>query len=238
MIGAVRPGLSGSGTRTPTLVGPCVCPSAELPPPAPELLPEPWCAQPVSAGPFPFQASSHPLRKGEKVPLMIHQFAMGACLGSFCSNSIIGAVGENWGEKQRRGNMLYPEKEKWSFQGGSVILQHKNTNRYATTLCRRSFKDVYVSGFQRMVPRPKTSTTPGDLLEMQSLRCPLNLGLGPSHLNFNKVPGVYGARSTWRSTDAAPLPKFAQLACGPLSQKANLQGQMAPGDASGRTETK
>ena len=135
-------------------------------------LPEPWFPQPVSCWTFAFPSDdSHP--KGEKVPSVIHQFPMGPWLGSFSNNFIIGEVEQNQGEKKKRRNMLYPEKEKRSSQGGSVILQDKNTNRYPIRLCQRSFKHVYGSSFQSVVPRHKTSTTPGNLLEMQNLRCPL-----------------------------------------------------------------
>ena len=95
--------------------------------------------------------------------------------------SEIRTLEQNQGEKKKRRNMLYPEKEKRSSQGGSVILQDKNTNCYPIRLCQRSFKDVYGSSFQSVVPRHKTSTTPGNLLEMQNLRCPLILrGWGPA----------------------------------------------------------
>ena len=82
---------------------------------------------------------------------------------------------------KKRRNMLYPEEEKRSSQGGSVILRDKNTNCYPIRLCQRSFKDVYGSSFQTVVPRHKASATPGNLLEMPNLRCPLILwGWGPA----------------------------------------------------------
>lgn len=73
-----------------------------------------------------------------------------------------------------------------------------------------------------------------------------SLGLGPSHLHFNKVPGSYGygqleeaqALRHGALDSVGSLPRFAQLACGPLSRNSNLQEQMAPCDSSVRTDMK
>lgn len=161
---------------------------------------------------------------------------MGLWLCSFSRNNITGMAGRNRVKKQRKGNVLYPEKEKWSSPGSSVILQHKNTNRYSTMLCTRSLKDVYDSGLQSVVPGPKASTAPANLFEMYILRPLWNLQ------TLTRSPGIFNARSTWRSTGTwglchlQYLPKLVPLAYGPLSQRKQIPGQMAPGDSSSRLE--
>ena len=154
---------------------------------------------------------------------------MGPWLGSFSNNFIIGEVEQNQGEKKKRRNMLYPEKEKRSSQGGNVILQDKNTNCYPIRLCQRSFKDVYGSSFQSVVPRHKTSTTPGNLLEMQNLRCPLILwGWGPAIwiLTRTQVLMVHGQledAQVVHTTYSIP-PQVCTMACGPEHKSPGADG--------------
>lgn len=152
---------------------------------------------------------------------------------------------EGTGVKNREKEMLYPEKEKWSSPGGSVILQHKNTNHYATSLCQRS-DDVYDHSFQSVVPRPKASMTPETWLEMQILRSLLTTwSWGLAIRILTRSRGMDDSWSTWRSAGVRGLctrstsPRVCTTATwAPESHQANPQEQMGPGDSSARLEMK
>lgn len=96
--------------------------------------------------------------------------------------------------------MLYPEKEN-GLPKAAVILRDK-TQTVTQSGCAKGLSKMSMAVvFKLWSPDIKASTTSGNLLEMPKPQVPTDsLGLGPSHLHFNKVPGSYGSWSTRRST--------------------------------------